>query len=267
MKIRDKHFILWITALLISCSMSDVMMPDDWQNAYDYINPELKSKGYEHLTMYEINHKKFTSDFDKQKKVYLKIYIIKKEGSHIYDRQNPSKIAFEMYPKDAEIKFGNGSDVISKNKSSEKSEFAVSVSDNMLSLIKLPPKLYSLSYIMTSNNCLGLFNFITNEEKAPLISVDSENKIVYLDFEDIKNSLFHKGYIGDQFVSRDNNYNMEINRFDSSKDSFMNMFCPFWMNSDSLVMEVDMNPVFMSSIPYFFGKCLTLLIISYHIIN
>jgi hypothetical protein len=254
MKTSDKCSILWISSILISVTFSTVVMPDSWQDADEYRNPILKSKGYDQVTMLELNHKKFTSDFDKQSSVFLKIYIIKKEGSSIYDRQSPSKMAFEIYPKDAEIKMGKDSHVTSKDKSSEKAEFAVSVSDDILSLIKLPPKLYSLSYIMKTNNCLGLFTFITNKEEAPLISMDSENKLVYLDFEELKNPMFENGYFGYNYTTNNYSTKQEIQKIDSSKDSFVNMFCPFWMNSDSLLLEADMNPVFISSIPYYFGK-------------
>lgn len=228
------------------------MHESSWSQAEQYRNEGLEKQGYKRISVNEIAEKKFRSDFDQQKQVYMLIYAMIDESSN--SNRIPSKMAFEVFPKDHKVLLGKTDDVTSKDRSQEKAEFAVSVSNDMVSLIRLPGQLYALHSRLLRNNCMGLFSWVSVKEEAPLVSVDSSTQTVLVDFGEMPNPLYAGGYFSGYpawLSTADLNLSA---RFDTAKDSFLNLFCPFWLDSDSLTVEVDLHPEFLSSLPFYLGE-------------
>jgi hypothetical protein len=241
-----------ITLLLIlHLRTSDVYVPDE---VYDYKNETLESQGYELLHHYNLHPSKYQDHFNEEPQMYLLIYIQPEHGKETYDLQKPSKMAFEIFPKSATFKSGKSDHVTSKDYGSETKEFAFTIENDMMSLIKVPRKIYDLNSRIISNNCLSLLTFISYKEEAANITVSEDKTVVYLDFGEMENGMYREGWFKGDVNTLLGNTLYFNHDFDSSLNPYVNLFCPFWFNSESLSMEIEFKPVMLSEVPLLHGR-------------
>lgn len=244
---------LWIIAhLFLATTSTDIVMANSYEEAHEYKNAKLESEGYTRVDFLSLPSQKYHDHFNQEPSLYVMIYALKSEKDS--PNQNPTKMAFEIYPKSFKKKIGNVEHVTSKDESTKRGEFGVSLKDDAMSLIKMPEEIYDINSNILVNNCLTMFHFISYEEEAPTVTVDPENEVVYLDFGEMENAMYKNGYVNHSMATLSSKLLYFDELFDTSRYPFVNIFCPFWLDSDSMNIEFELMPVMLEDVPYFKGR-------------
>ena len=133
------------------------------------------------------------------------------------------------------------------------------IQKNIYTRIKLEDDLYDLEFTILKNDCLIMFTFVTEEKPDIQISVDSENRLFYLDYFNFPANRSKKRFFMDIterfgfFGTNDTLYQSE-KYFDTSKPKYLNIFCPFWKSQLNPTTSIKLQIKLLSLLPLYYGN-------------
>ena len=249
--------IAMISLLTIQLVKSDVAYPKGHEEAYNYENKHLKDNGYYKEKSFDITRGIEQKSNEEPEILFMMVYSNRGDPStEAGVKQMPTKFAFEIYPSDKVFKMAENKIEDKDDLSSKPSKEAINIefSNSMLNIFELKTDLFKVTVNTSENDCLALFPFVSDGNDQPELSIDSENKIVYLDFKNGKN-YFYRGQYYDRYPMLVNTLQYEIHQaFETTRYKKLNMFCPFYKDDTNVNVKGDLSLEYLSDLP-FYRKC------------